>query len=232
MRLQPLRPANGTDPTCDMQATDSEQLVNALARADSSSPFLRMQGERWPAVRASLAAGRLSQALENAMECGAGAANVAGALRRRRSALALALGIGDLAGLLGLDDVVGALSDFADQALQQALEAVVAARTPGEEPRGFAVIALGKLGTRELNYSSDVDLLYLYDPAVLPRRAREEPAQAGVRIGQALTDLIQKRDGEGYVFRVDLRLRPSPEVTPIALPVEEVSVTVWREPED
>jgi glutamate-ammonia-ligase adenylyltransferase len=112
------------------------------------------------------------------------------------------------------------LSDFADQALQQALGAVVAARTPGEEPRGFAVIALGKLGSRELNYSSDVDLLYLYDPAVLPRRAREEPAQAGVRIGQALTDLIQKRDGEGYVFRVDLRLRPSPEVTPIALPVD------------
>jgi glutamate-ammonia-ligase adenylyltransferase len=134
--------------------------------------------------------------------------------------MALALGVGDLAGSLALEEVVESLSGFADRALDEALAAVIAARTPGVEPLGFAVIALGKLGSRELNYSSDIDLIYLYDPATLPRRPREEPSQAAVRIGQQLTETLQRRDGEGYVFRVDLRLRPSPEVTPIALPVD------------
>jgi glutamate-ammonia-ligase adenylyltransferase len=154
------------------------------------------------------------------LKCGSDAPNEAAALRRERSALALALAIGDLSGLLEFEAVVGTLSDFADRALERALNAVVAARTPGEAPRGFAVIALGKLGSRELNYSSDIDILYLYDPATLPRRPREEPAQAAVRIGQQLTHTLQNRDGDGYVFRVDLRLRPSPEVTPISLPVD------------
>ena len=80
--------------------------------------------------------------------------------------------------------------------------------------------ALGKLGSRELNYSSDVDLLFLYDPATLPLKPREEPGQGALRIGNRLVELLQKRDAEGYVFRVDLRLRPSPEVTPIVLPVD------------
>jgi glutamate-ammonia-ligase adenylyltransferase len=141
-------------------------------------------------------------------------------LRRERSALALALGIGDLAGALPLERVVESLSDFADRALEAAVAATFKARTPGEEPRGFAVIALGKHGSRELNYSSDIDILFLYDPNTLPRRAREEAGQAAVRIAQQVTELLQRRDGEGYVFRVDLRLRPSPEVTPIALPVD------------
>jgi glutamate-ammonia-ligase adenylyltransferase len=130
------------------------------------------------------------------------------------------LAIGDLAGALSLEQVVEALSDFADRALEQAVAAAIRERTPGSEPRGFAVVALGKHGSRELNYSSDVDLLFLFDPATLPLKPREEPQQAAIRIGQRVIELIQKRTGDGYVFRVDLRLRPSPEVTPIALPVD------------
>ena len=91
---------------------------------------------------------------------------------------------------------------------------------PDAEPRGFAAIALGKQGSRELNYSSDIDPILLFDPATLPRRAREEPEEAAVRIGARVVELLQARDGDGYVLRVDLRLRPSPEVTPIALPVD------------
>jgi glutamate-ammonia-ligase adenylyltransferase len=79
---------------------------------------------------------------------------------------------------------------------------------------------MGKLGSHELNYSSDVDLLLLFDPATLPRRDRDEPGEAAVRIGRRLIELMQKRTEDGYVQRVDLRLRPSPEVTPIALPVD------------
>src|SRR3546814_8628565 len=148
-----------------------------------------------------------------------GAPDVGAALRRERSVWALVLCVGDLAGTLPLERVVTELSDFADRALQQALDAAIEARTPGAEPRGFAIIALGKLGSRELNYSSDIDLLLLFDPATLPVKLREEPAQAAVRIGQRVIETLQKRDAEGYVFRVDLRLRPSPEETPIALPV-------------
>jgi glutamate-ammonia-ligase adenylyltransferase len=67
------------------------------------------------------------------------------ALRRERSGLAVALGIGDLAGLLTLEEVTRSLSDFADRALQRAVSAALAERTPDTEPRGFAVIALGSM---------------------------------------------------------------------------------------
>ena len=79
---------------------------------------------------------------------------------------------------------------------------------------------MGKLGSHELNYSSDVDLLLLFDPATLPKRAREDSGEAAVRVGRRLIEILQKRTADGYVERVDLRLRPSPEVTPIALPVD------------
>jgi len=111
------------------------------------------------------------------------------------------------------------LSDFADSAIDQAVAAAVAERVAGAQPQGFAVIAMGKLGSRELNYSSDVDLLLLFDPETLPTRSREDSGEAAVRIGRRLIEILQKRTEDGYVQRVDLRLRPSPEVTPIALPL-------------
>src|SRR4028119_2096997 len=83
----------------------------------------------------------------------------------------------------------------------------------------MAVIALGKLGSCELNYSSDVDLLLLFDPVTLPRRATDDAGEAAVRIARRMIEILQQRTADGYVARVDLRLRPSPEVTPIALPV-------------
>ena len=112
------------------------------------------------------------------------------------------------------------LSDFADSAIDDAVAAAIAERAPESGRGGFAVIAMGKLGSRELNYSSDVDLLLLFEPATLPRRSREDAGEAAVRIGRRIIELLQKRTEDGYVERVDLRLRPSPEVTPIALPVD------------
>jgi len=203
-----------------MDDTQSEDAVNdALARARAHSPFLKLQLERFPAVAAALERGAVAEALAAAQEAGADAPSLATALRRERSALAAALAVGDLAGAVPLEALMEQLSDYADSALERALAAAMLERTPEQEPRGFAVIALGKHGSRELNYSSDIDPIFLFDPETLPRRAREEPGQAAVRIGQRVIELLQKRDGEGYVFRVDLRLRPSSEVTPIALPV-------------
>src|SRR5438093_1081829 len=85
-------------------------------------------------------------------------------LRRRRHGLALAVALGDLAGELSLEVVTRLLSDFADSAIDRAVAAAIRERVPDAEPQGFAVIAMGKLGSRELNYSSDVDLLLLFDP--------------------------------------------------------------------
>jgi glutamate-ammonia-ligase adenylyltransferase len=204
-----------------MNETQSEEAVkDALARARAHSPFLRLQLDRFPDVAQRLEAGRAEDAMARAASAGADAGNLAAALRRERSALAAALAVADLAGAIPLERLMEALADLADRALGRALAAAFAERTPDDAPLGFAVIALGKHGSRELNYSSDVDLLFLYDPATLPLKPREEPGQGALRIGNRLVELLQKRDAEGYVFRVDLRLRPSPEATPIVLPVD------------
>ncbi len=203
-----------------MIATPQVALADAVSRARAHSPFLRDLLDRGGDLVDALERGDLEAALA-AAETDPAEPDIMVALRRERSAYALALGLADLAGLMSLEEVTGALSNLADRALDRAVAAAIAERTPDEAARGFAILALGKLGGRELNYSSDVDLIYLYDPATLPRRsAREEPDQAALRVGNRVTELLQKRTADGYAFRVDLRLRPSPEVTPIALPVE------------
>ncbi|HEY1604087.1 MAG TPA: bifunctional [glutamate--ammonia ligase]-adenylyl-L-tyrosine phosphorylase/[glutamate--ammonia-ligase] adenylyltransferase [Allosphingosinicella sp.] len=197
-----------------------ERIKEALARARAHSPYLKLQIERFPELARHLERGDLEGAIALAAQAGEGAADLSASLRRERNALSAALGIGDLAGLVPLDRLTASLSDLADRSLERALAAIVAQRTPGEAARGFAIVALGKHGSRELNYSSDIDLVFLFDPETLPRRPREEPGEAAVRIGQRLVETLQKRDANGFAFRVDLRLRPSSEVTPIALPVD------------
>jgi len=204
-----------------MVETLSDRTVDdALERAKNNAPFLRLALAVHPAVAARLEAGDVESALQAARTEAAGVPDLASSLRRERTGLALALAIGDLAGKLPLERVISELSDLADRALDRAVAAAIEQRTPGAEPRGFAVIALGKHGSRELNFSSDVDLILLYDPATLPLKPREDAEQGAVRIAQRVIELLQRREADGYVFRVDLRLRPSPEVTPIALPVE------------
>ena len=188
----------------------------AVSRARAESPFLAMTLDREPDLAGSLDDGVLPCL---AAAAGDEAWPIARRLRVERRRLALLVAIGDLAGVFDLTAVTRALSDFADRALDLAITAAIAERTPGEPPRGFTALALGKLGGRELNYSSDIDPILLFDPETLPRRAREEPGEAAVRIGRRVIELLQARDGDGYVFRVDLRLRPTPEVTPIVLPV-------------
>jgi glutamate-ammonia-ligase adenylyltransferase len=216
-----------------MDVTIAAALSEAVERAAGHAPFLRAQIERHDDLVSLLTAGDLAGALA---ACGAGLedAPVARRLRLERARTALVLAIGDLAGALPLESVVEGLSDLADRSLDAAIAAAIEERMPGEAARGFAVIALGKHGGRELNYSSDIDPIFLYDPATLPHRGREEPAEAAVRIGRRLIELLQARDADGYAFRVDLRLRPSPEVTPIALPIDalisyyESSAVAWE----
>jgi glutamate-ammonia-ligase adenylyltransferase len=197
---------------------DATERKRAVERALAFSPFLREAAQAFPNIAKTL----IDQGIADAMAAAQaiGAETIGAELRRWRTALALAVALGDLAGELDLEGVTGALSDFADLAIDGALRAAIAERVPGADARGFAILALGKLGSRELNYSSDVDLILLFDPHVLPHRQREEPGEAAVRIARRLVELLQQRTEDGYVARVDLRLRPSPEVTPIALPVD------------
>jgi [glutamine synthetase] adenylyltransferase / [glutamine synthetase]-adenylyl-L-tyrosine phosphorylase len=199
-------------------AVEHPDLAEAVVRARAHAPFLAMLLDREPALAAALQGGRLTLDLDAV----APDLPVGTRLRRERRHLALGIAIGDLAGALDLSAVTGALTDFADRALEAAIAAAIRERTPDAPSRGFAAIALGKQGSRELNYSSDIDPILIYDPDTLPRRPREEPADAAVRIAKRVVELLQARDADGYVLRVDLRLRPSPEVTPIALPVNAV----------
>lgn len=211
----------------------AEALKGALARADAHAPHLRKLAARYGDIAGLLETGKLDKALAASRIIDPGLP-VATALRQAKARLALSLAIGDLAGLLTLEQVVGELSDFADLSLDHAVRAAIDAVTPGEEARGFAVIALGKHGSRELNYSSDIDPILIFDPDTLPHRQRDEPVEGAVRIAAKLMEIMQSRDGDGYVFRVDLRLRPNPEVTPTALPIEaaisyyESSALAWE----
>lgn len=195
-----------------------QAVAAALERAQANAPFLANLIEREGEL-----AGRLDTALRDPLAAALavdGSLPIGRRLRIQRRRLALLTAIGDLAGVLDFERVTHALTDFADHALNAAVAAAIAERVPGAGMAGFAVIALGKQGSRELNYSSDIDPILLFDPARLAHREREAVEEAAVRIGRRVVELLQARDADGYVQRVDLRLRPSPEVTPIVLPVE------------
>jgi glutamate-ammonia-ligase adenylyltransferase len=197
------------------KGTDKRQ--DAVKRARAFSPFLREALEARPDLAEIFLENGSSAAIAAALEPKGSPEEVE--LRRARLGLAMAVALGDLSGELTLEEVTRTLSEFADQAIERALAEAVGERIAGARPDGFAVIALGKLGSSELNYSSDVDLLLLFDSDRLPRRDRDDAGEAAVRIARRMIEILQKRTADGYVARVDLRLRPSPEVTPIALPV-------------
>ncbi|SEN32793.1 glutamate-ammonia-ligase adenylyltransferase [Sphingomonas gellani] len=198
-----------------MPALNAPDWGGAVMRATTWSPFLANLLNRNSEQAQALASGDVSERMTTDADMPIGRR-----LRLERRQLALRVAIGDLAGALDLSAVTGQLTGFADRALDEAIRAAIAERTPGAEPIGFAAIALGKQGSHELNYSSDIDPILIFDPDTLPCRPREEPEDAAVRIARRVVELLQARDGDGYVLRVDLRLRPSPEVTPIALPFD------------
>jgi [glutamine synthetase] adenylyltransferase / [glutamine synthetase]-adenylyl-L-tyrosine phosphorylase len=191
---------------------------NAMNRAGQHAPFLAAAMVRHPALTELLRAGAFDAALAAAWAMNGD--GVRQTLRRQRDALALTLAIGDLAGHLPLETVVTYLSEFADYALDAAITEAIQSRVPDAATTGFFAIALGKHGSRELNYSSDIDPILLFDPETLPRRERDDAGEAAVRIARSVVDLLQTRDADGYVLRVDLRLRPASEATPLAIPVD------------
>ncbi|MEH6685135.1 MAG: bifunctional [glutamate--ammonia ligase]-adenylyl-L-tyrosine phosphorylase/[glutamate--ammonia-ligase] adenylyltransferase [Qipengyuania sp.] len=206
--------------------------TSALNRARDHAPFLARVLERRPDLARMLAEGAGEEALLAAKHVAE--ADVATALRRERLGLALVLAVGDLAGTFDLEKVMRELSTFADRALHAALAAAIRKRMPDAEPAGMIGLALGKHGAGELNYSSDIDPILLYEPEQLPRRERDEPGEAAQRYARETVRLLSDVTSEGYVFRVDLRLRPAAEVSPLAISLDsaithyESSALAWE----
>jgi len=157
-----------------------------------------------------------------------------GALMRRlrvaKRQAALLVALADIAGWWPLERVTAALTEVADASLGAAVRFLLrAAHDSGdlelphpddpERESGLIVLGMGKLGARELNYSSDVDLIVLFDTEVVRYRGRQSPHQLFARLARDLVRLLDERTEDGYVFRTDLRLRPDPASTPPALSV-------------
>ena len=147
-------------------------------------------------------------------------------LRLARRRVALAAGLADIAGFWPLAEVSQALSRFADAAVGAAVRFLIEeAKAAGDlVPRGapacgYVVLAMGKLGASELNYSSDIDLIVLYDPERVDYRGRRSLQARFSKLTQDLVSMLQERTADGYVFRTDLRLRPDPGASPLALPI-------------
>ena len=149
-------------------------------------------------------------------------------LRRMKAEGALLIALADIGGVWPIMRTAHALTDLADAAVSAAVQFIFAdaARAGRVKPRdpkqplkdsGYIVLAMGKMGGFELNYSSDIDLIVFYDQASPLVPEEGAPATFFVRQTQRLVKLLQQRTADGYVFRTDLRLRPDPASTGIAI---------------
>ncbi len=149
-------------------------------------------------------------------------------VRECKQRLSLMIALADIAGYWSLEQVTDTLSDFADAATQYALEQCYRHALPKKPTTndvlstgsGIIILGMGKLGGRELNYSSDIDLIALYDPEKLNFLAPPARGRFCVRLIQQLASFLQEREANGYVFRVDLRLRPDPASTGLAVALD------------
>ena len=144
------------------------------------------------------------------------------ALRRFKPPEVLRIGVRDLLGYADMPETARAISDFADVCVRMALQ--VCAEERGLAAPPFAVFALGKMGGQELNYASDIDLIFVHGDAM--------PAGEAMKLGEAVRDALAKATGAGFVFRVDLRLRPEGRFGPVSRSLESCRAYYesWAEP--
>ncbi len=152
-------------------------------------------------------------------------------VRKAKRQFALLCGLADLGGWWSGDKVTSALTDFAKASLSSCLDFVLKHNHKNEklvlsnpekpqEGCGFIILGMGKLGAGELNYSSDVDLIFIFDEAARVQLNTDDPISLLSRMAKHLIKLMQERTGDGYVFRMDIRLRPDPSSTPLVIPLE------------
>ncbi len=204
---------------------DGSSYLSGLMRR-SPARLVRVLGAEPEALLAALEA----DAMELARTAPGMPALMSG-LRAVKNEAALLIALADLGGVWSLQEVTGAITRIADVTTKSAIRFLFReARAKGQwlggtdgEPEagsGFIVLGMGKHGAGELNYSSDIDLIVFYDLERLAVREGLEPQPFFVRLTKDLVKILQERTADGYVFRVDLRLRPDPGATQVALSTE------------
>ncbi|MCB9993446.1 MAG: bifunctional [glutamine synthetase] adenylyltransferase/[glutamine synthetase]-adenylyl-L-tyrosine phosphorylase [Hyphomicrobiaceae bacterium] len=222
-----------TFPELDGRAT---AFWSNLATILAISPFLAEAAVREPDLVRALAEGedadlRFDALMEEARTLAVHPDTVEETGRRLRAirrSVALLAGIAEISGIWTTRRCTAALSAFADAAVEAALSTLLARQVekgvlkPDAAPDncGLAIFALGKLGGSELNFSSDIDIVAFFDPDAAPLADAGEATKFFSRLMQNLGNLLTERNEFGYIFRTDLRLRPDPGSTPVALPVD------------
>src|SRR6266852_1623703 len=208
--------------TCLLGIAESSPYLFDLVRADAARLIRLLESDPETYLSELIDRTRLD------VVAAAGEADVMQLLRRMKSEAALLIALCDIGGVWPVMRVTAALTDLAVASVQSALRHLLRKEdergriTPAnldrpEDNSGLIVLAMGKMGAGELNYSSDIDLIVFFDPAAPTLAPDIEPQPFFVRVTQALARLLQQRTGDGYVFRVDLRLRPDPASTQVAI---------------
>lgn len=212
--------------------TDASDLLSLsyshyLARAAAARPALAERIAAWataPVTRAALDA-RLDELLAQGGQPPSEDA-LKKALRQLRGEAFGAVAERDLAGRADVAEVTGTMTDLAEAAIQRAL-ALLAAELEAQygEPRGpsgerlaLGVVGMGKLGGRELNVSSDIDLIFVYEDDGETAGGARGPISVHeffTRLGRRLIGVLSEATADGYVFRVDMRLRPNGDSGPL-----------------
>jgi glutamate-ammonia-ligase adenylyltransferase len=213
-------------------ARDEPKVRDLLAGALSGAPYLAALAQRDPPLLADcllrnpdLHLEEASAGLSAAAEAAKTANEIMAALRRYKRRIALLVGLADLGGVWPIEAALRAMSHAAEVAVDGAVRFLFRqARAAGQivgpspaTPKGYFVIGMGKLGGHELNYSSDIDVIVFYDADQAGLAPGVEPSAFFVRLTRELVRLLQEHTGDGYVFRTDLRLRPDPGATQVAL---------------
>jgi glutamate-ammonia-ligase adenylyltransferase len=211
------------------------QADGTLAPLFATAPYLFELAQRhaeWLATALDNGAeAALAETLAALVQAGISSASdgeIAAALRLAKGRVALLAAVAETGGAWSTAQSTAALSDLADVALDAALAFLVRGavekgdltKAVSAAESGLAIFALGKHGGRELNYSSDIDIVAFFDA---PPGLLADPGEATkfyTVIVRKLVALMQERTGDGYVFRTDLRLRPDPGSTPLAIPIE------------
>ena len=208
------------------------ELRELLAGTAGCSPFLKTLMEREADWLREALAGTPEAAMDAVLALGPmGVAETGSALRRAKRRVALLAALADLGGVWQLEEVTGALTRLADLGVQRALACHLAEEirrgkipgaVPGDEETGAGMVAfaMGKMGAFELNYSSDIDLICLFDQDRFAPDDAHEARAAFIRATRKAAAMLNDHTGEGYVFRTDLRLRPDASVTPVCISME------------
>ena len=239
-KLPPFQPLDAPHADLLLQDALSQEALTPLIKAHENffawlvegSPFLARLMRRYPEVMLALQDSApedyldtLYTRLDDEMAAASDKDAAMALLRHARNRAALTIAVADLADAWDVETVTRYLTRLADVAVRCGLDfllraAVAEARLTAFSRDGLVVLALGKHGGEELNYSSDIDFVIYYTPDALPLAEGQDRRKFHIKLVQDLTALLQNPTADGFVFRVDLRLRPDPGATPVTISVD------------